>query len=253
MFKNVKHSLLHFLGTEDDPVFRNIFRGSSIVLVARILNAILLLVINFIVARQYKSGMVGLLALISSSLAIASIFSNFGTVNSILRVIPEFIQKTGQSSAGELIKRYTKLVGLASPVVAIILIGAVLGWQVIFPDKPITGTMLILTALFLPFFSLSKLFTEAIRALQRTRLYAFAHLLPALSNLVLLLLLMFVAQDLTDLPLYAYFGSGMLVFFILWVIVNQNAPIMESSEIPAILPSLKRLQPSRFPWVSQLD
>ena len=244
--ERVKQQIQRILRTENDPIFRNVFRGSAVVLAARIGNAILLLGINLIVARLYRSEMVGILALISSILVITSIFSQLGTTQSILRMVPEYTQKGSASVARVVIHKMALLISIISPLISLLLVIGAFGWRYLFPDKPIQVTIFLVTALFLPFFSLSRLYTEALRALNKTRLYALAHLLPSLINLILLVFLILLIKD-PDLPVWAFFGSGMLVFFITWILVKRNEPTNLSAGSHSVTPTIKEITSISIP------
>ena len=196
--------------------------------------------INLIIARLYRSDMVGILALISSILVIASIFSQLGTTHSILRMVPEYTQRGSASAARVVIHKMALLITLISPLISLLLVLGAFGWKYLFPDKPIQVTIFLVTALFLPFFSLSKLYTEALRALKKTRLYALAHLLPSLTNLILLVLLILLIKD-PDLPVWAFFGSGMLVFLITWILVMRYEPVESDQALPVSGPTYREI------------
>jgi len=240
MIAQIKTHLHRFLRTDNDPIFRNIFRGSSIVLVARIVNAILLLFINVIVARLYASEMVGILAIINSTLVIAAVFSQFGTTSSVLRMVPEYSQRSSLASAGLVIRRMALLIAGVSPIVSIVLALGLFAWTNLFPDKPIQIQPLLITALFLPLFSLSRFFTEALRALQKTRIYAIAHVLPSLSNLLMLGVLLWIG-GFSDLPVWAFFISGILVFLITGLLVLKYQPKTNEPENDVERPAYREL------------
>lgn len=229
-----------FFRIENDPIFKNIFRGSFIVLIARVLNAILLLGINLIVARLFTSETVGTLALMNSILTVLSVFSNLGTPNSVLRLVPEYFQKFGNGAVRTVINQTTFMVITVSPIISFVFIVGLFIWKCFYPHTEINTLVLVITSAFLPFFSLSKLFTELIRALQKTRLYAFAHLLPALSNLVILFFIINFRPT-TDAPIIAYFISGILVFIVTFSFVLKNNPAETEINSENNKPSLQEI------------
>ncbi len=246
MIERFKQHIRRILRTENDPIFRSVFRGSTVVLAARIGNAMLLLGINLIIARLYQSEMVGLLALINSILVIASIFSQLGTTSSILKLVPEYTQKDSASAARVVIQKMVLLISVISPVISLVLVIGAFLWKYLFPDNSVQVTIFILTALFLPFFSLTKLYTEALRALQKTRLYAVSHLLPALTNLIILVLFMIFFNS-QDTPLWAFFISGVLVFGITWLLVLRNRPPLLDGELIFPGPPIKEITTISIP------
>jgi O-antigen/teichoic acid export membrane protein len=167
--------------------------------------------------------MVGILAIINSTLVIASVFSLFGTTSSVLRMVPEYSQQYSQASAAIVIRRMAILIAGISPIVSIILASGFFAWIKLFPENSIQIQPLLITALFLPLFSLSKFYTEALRALQKTRIYAIAHILPSLSNLLLLGILLLLG-GFNDLPIWAFFVSAILVFSTTGVLVLKYLP-----------------------------
>jgi O-antigen/teichoic acid export membrane protein len=79
-----------------------------------------------------------------------------------------------------------------------------------------------------------------LRALQKTRIYAFAHILPSLSNLLLLGILLLIG-GFSDLPVWAFFISGILVFIITGLLVVKFQPRAVDPEADIPKPSYREI------------
>jgi O-antigen/teichoic acid export membrane protein len=184
-----------------------------------------LLIVNVIVARYFGSVIVGILAIITSILNIASIFCQLGTATSVLRFIPEYGSKFSSVSARKVWNRILNLVLLATPVVGLIVFIAGYGWIKLSPPKEITLTIIIITTALLPFFSLYKLNIESTRAFFRNGLYAISHTLPALSNLVIQVVFIILLPH-TETAILSFSISTILVFIITFWIIFSILPKM---------------------------
>ncbi len=223
MINSLLKRLKSFLHIDDDPIFLSIVKGGSLTLVARVLNALLLLIINLFVARLYGSSVVGVLAIVNSFLNITFLFNLFGTNTAVLRLVPEYSTKYSLNSGREVWMRIQKLVALFSPLISVVIIGIGLIWTHISPSSEIGLPYFYIAAILTPFFSFIKLNTEALRAFFHTRLYALANILPALANLVLLLVFIFVRRNQAD-PLWAFSGSNILVWMVTSYLVVSILP-----------------------------
>jgi O-antigen/teichoic acid export membrane protein len=211
------------LGLENDDLFKDVFHGSFITLIARLVNAVILLVVNIIVARYFGSVIVGILAIITSILNIASIFSQLGTATSVLRFVPEYATKVSPVSARKVWDRIFNLVLLATPTVALIIFVAGYAWIKLSPPKEITLSTILITTALLPFFTIYKLNIESTRAFFRNGLYAVSHVLPALSNLVIQLIFVLLLPH-TETGILSFSVSTVLVFVITFWIIYSILP-----------------------------
>lgn len=180
------------LRLDGDPLFSEIFRGGLITLLARVGNAIFQLGINLLVARSFGSPVVGLLAMINSIMTIASIFTLFGTNTSVLRLLPEVTETVSVDASREVQRRIHRLVLFISPIVSLITILAAFIWQFTNGSAVNHIEIFLIAAAILPLYSLGRISTETLRAQHHIRLYAIAHILPALSNLLFLILFMLI-------------------------------------------------------------
>lgn len=99
-----------------DKKFSEIFIGSVWALSARVLSAGFGLISSIIVARFYGAEVLGLIAVISSFLTLATTLTVFGTNISILRLIPEHLAKYSPTSAFKVYRKTQCLVIIVSLV-----------------------------------------------------------------------------------------------------------------------------------------
>ncbi len=223
MVNSIISKIKSFLSIDGDPIFLGIVKGGSLTLFARILNAVLLLVINILVARLYGSGVVGILAIINSFLNITFLFNLFGTNTAVLRLVPEYTSRYSESSGREAWMRIQKLVLAFSPIISLLIIVIGLLWDHISPSSKISLPYFYIAAILTPFFSLLKLNTEALRAFLNTQLYALANILPAAANLLILLILITIRKEGAD-PIWAFTGSNVAIWVITTFMVLSVLP-----------------------------
>lgn len=213
MVNTIWQKLHRFLRIDSDPIFKEIFHGSLIILAARVGNAIFQLGINFLVARYFGSPVVGVLAIINSVFTIASIFTLVGTNTAILRLLPEISTKYSAEAAGEVQHHIHRLVLFLSSAISLVTICVIFIWQMIPNSGNERFSIFLIAAAVLPMYSLTRLSTETLRAQQRTVPYAFAHILPSLTNLLFLIPVM-VLYPRPEAPLIALVSSMLLVFLL---------------------------------------
>ncbi|MGZ5471932.1 MAG: lipopolysaccharide biosynthesis protein, partial [Nitrososphaeraceae archaeon] len=116
MFNKLKiklHSLLN------DKKFKEILHGSLYSFFSKIVAALLGIVTSIIGARYYGPEMIGLVAIISSILGVASLFAMSGMGTSMLRYIPEYIGKYSINAGTALYKKFIFLTFVFTSIVAI--------------------------------------------------------------------------------------------------------------------------------------
>lgn len=225
-------NIFHFDG---DPIFKDVFQGSIVTLAARVANALLQLGLNIIIARYFGSTIVGILAMINSIIMIASVFTLFGTTTSILRLFPEISATASPDAADAVQRKVHRMVLFVSPIISILTLGIAFIWQIINPIQGVWIPVFLIAAAILPLHSLARLSTETLRAQQRVRLYAFAHLLPSLTNfLILILLLIFLQRQ--EAPIIALVASTLIVFSLTRYLVYQRSSKSYSSNKQVSIP-----------------
>ena len=157
--------------------------------------------------------MVGLLGLINSTLNILSIFSLIGTNTVVLRLLPEVEAKNSLAASREVQIRIYRIVLFLSPMISIITLGVAYFFETVNPTELSRLPVFFIAAATLPLFSLARLSTETLRAQHHTKLYALAHMLPALTNFGFLIIFMFLFQ-MGQAPVLALISSLLLVFMV---------------------------------------
>ena len=211
--QTIWHKIQRFLHIDSDPLFKEIFHGSLITLVARVGNAVLQLGINYLVARNFGSTVVGMLAIINSIFTIASIFTLCGTNISILRLYPEVMTRNSIPAAREVQRRIHLLVLYLSPIISLVTIGIAFILQANSGNGNSRTMLFLIAAAILPLYSLARISTETLRAQQHIRLYALAHILPSLTNF-LFLILFIVVYPRGEAPIIALVSSVLVVFIL---------------------------------------
>lgn len=208
------------LKISEDIDFKEILKGASFSLVARILAIAIGMIINIIIARYYGADIMGLLAIVNSFLALSLIFSLMGTHVSILRFLPEHIAKYSYSSAQNIYIKMTKIISLSS-IVFFMFIYIFVDYiaEFIF-HKSYLAPLLVLASVFIIVQSLMTLNTRALRALKALEIFALFQLLPSVFNLIILLIMTFVFYHVHN-PIYSQFITYFIIMVLLLYIVNK--------------------------------
>lgn len=203
MFDKVKR---RFKGLDAEDHFAEILAGSFWALGSKASASVLALATGATVARIYGPETLGTLAVISSILTLAAIFTVLGTNTSILRLIPEHLAKYSPTSAFKVYRKTQYFVAATSTVTASLLyFSSDFIAESIF-DKPHLKGYLALAAGFVVFKTLMLLNTNAVRGLRLSQSFAFMQLLPALSNFAFLLLITLFHTKQGN-PIFAMFAS----------------------------------------------
>ena len=214
-----------------DERFSEILIGSVWALSAKILAAGIALISSIVVARVYGAEIMGSLALVNSFVIMTTIFTDLGTKNSILRLIPEHINKYSICSAFRVYRKTLYLVcGVSLFTGSLLFLGADWIANSVF-SKPQLTAFLTLGACFVIVKSVMDLNQSAVRGLGLNRVFAFMQLLPDLSKLIFLLTATYLFFN-KNIPIYSLFASW-LVTALAGIIVMQYA-------------FKKRLDPSRI-------
>lgn len=203
MIKLINKNIRDFIS---DPNFSEVFTGSLWALSTRVIIAGLSLSIYIITARVYGADVLGVVAVLNSFLLLITIFTILGTNTSILRLIPEHFAKYSSASAFA-VYRKTKALVICTSVLAgtIVFFSADYIADSVF-SKPHLEHYFSLAAVFIVFKSLMELNTGAVRGIRLIRTFAFMHLLPYISQFIILVCAtVFLFHD--DNPIYALFAS----------------------------------------------
>ena len=188
---------------------------------ARTLAAVLVLLINILIARVYGAEALGILAIINSFILFAVLFAVLGLDTAILRLIPEHLVKHSTMSAYLVYRKSLSIIVCLSIVAstAVYLCAPVIAGSIF--SKPQMASCFMLVALFLVFRSLMQFNTQAIRGLRLIRMFALMFVMPHLFNLALLLVLSFFIHS-QHVPVYALLGSFALTGIVGWMVMEYR-------------------------------
>lgn len=198
--------------------FKEIVHGAGLTFSAKIFGTLAALGTSLIVARYYGSEMVGVVAIINAVLVVCTVFSLMGTDVAVLRLVPECLQKYTARSVVMLHKKMTTMVIFFSLIISVVLLlSSSIVSQVIFHNDNYEFYIL-LSAFFILIKALSTLNMEAIRGLQKIRIFAFMQAFPNLLNFFLIVTLtLFFYQK--NNPIYALFANLLITSLILFILI----------------------------------
>lgn len=204
-----------------DKHFGEIFSGSIMVFIAKILAAVISLGASVIVAQYYGAEVVGVLALINSFFAVVTVFTLLGTNTSVLRLIPEYTLKYSPGAAFGLFKKMLLLVIISSGILTLVLLfGSEIIAERIFGNPELT-IFFGLASLILVFKTLQKFSLQGLRAVQNIRAFALIQLIGPLVNLLLLVVVTIVFFN-KYTPVYIQLFIVVLMASISLLVVNSN-------------------------------
>jgi O-antigen/teichoic acid export membrane protein len=204
-----------------DKRFNEILTGSVWALASKVLGTALSLAISVIVARVYGAKTTGILAVIQSFLMLATIFTVLGSNTSILRLIPEHMEKFSVTSAFRVYRKTQYLVAGVSVVTsALLFFSSGFIADRIF-SKPHLTYFLSLAAGFVVFKSLMDLNTQAVRGLRLIRIFAFMQILPSTFTLLILVVSTIFSRA-QENPVHAYL-AGFAATAVVGVLVMDKA------------------------------
>lgn len=204
-----------------DKRFSEIITGSLWVLSARFITTGLALFFNVFVARWYGAEIVGVVAVITSFIALAAIFTVLGTDTSILRLIPEHFAKYSAASAFKVYRKTKLLVLSISIITSILFFFGSNAIAVYVFKKPHLAYYFALSSSFLIFQSIMKLNTETLRGMKLIRIFAIMQFLPQLFNIFFLLVGNLLCSK-KDIPVYAVIAGFTLTGIIGWGIIEYS-------------------------------
>jgi O-antigen/teichoic acid export membrane protein len=202
-----------------DKRFSEVLTGSIWSFGAKLISTFFAMTISIVIARIYGSEIIGIVAIVQSLLGLTTIFTVLGTHNAILRLIPEHIIKYSASSAFGVYRKTQHLVIGVS-----LATGGLLFWlsdivaEKVF-SKPQLSFLIALSSIFVVFLSLMTLNTHAVRGLRLIRAFSFLQMLPAVSQLLILIGITLYLFDRYN-PVYALFTSFIVTAAVGALIVN---------------------------------
>ena len=215
---NIKSKILQKLS---DKSFKDLFKNSSIVMIAKILGVILGFITNIIIARYYGAETVGTIALVNSFIAIASLFVLFGTNTAILKLIPQYTIQHSISSAYNLFRKSLFLVMLMG-----IFITGLLYWlspliaETVFKNNELIPYFIVISILIF-FIATNELNLNGLRALHDIKTFAILNILPSVFTLIAILVVTFYFYN-KNSPIYIYIIVPASMFFITLYFINKE-------------------------------
>ena len=199
----------------------DVIAGSVWSLLSRVVATVLGLLGTIFLARVYGAESVGLIAIINSILMMATILCLLGFNTSILRLIPEYKVRYSLVAAFHLYRKIVYLVAVAAIATSLSLyyFSSYIA-ETIFSDIEYEF-YIELVSCFVVFKALSRINTQAIRALDEIRVFAVVQLLPQLVNLILFVSFWYFLQS-YNAPVYALFSSLIITAFVSWLLVNRH-------------------------------
>jgi len=205
----------------DDIKYKEILIGSSWAFSSRVLAVVLGVITNAVIAREYGAGSLGVVALLSSFLALGSIFGVLGTDTSILKLIPEYKASFTKLSAFKMYQKAHKLVIISSLITVLIflMLSDLIALKLF--KQPDLADYLSLASIFILVNSLVVFNSKAIRGLSLNKGFAVIQLLPSAFKLAFLAVMtaLFVVDD---APVYALLFSVAITAVIGILIVNKS-------------------------------
>jgi O-antigen/teichoic acid export membrane protein len=202
-----------------DKGFFEILHGTAWAMVSRVGAMAMSLISSVLITRLYGAESMGILALVTSVLGIATVFTVMGTSTAILRLIPEHLSKYSPASAFCVYRKTQYLVVGVSVIAGLFLyvLSSRIAGSVF--NKPHLSGLISVAAAFIGFKSLMLLNQQAVRGLKLIRIYSFLQLLPSLALLILLLIGLFWKTPNT--PAYAQMLAWALTGIIGVIIMDR--------------------------------
>lgn len=207
----IKHALR-------DGDVREIFHGSVLTLVAKIVAVLLGFLLSIIISRFYGAEAMGVFALMNTFFAIAMVLGLMGMNVSVLRFIPSYTATHSKAAAYTVYKKSALLVMVSSLIVTAgaWAVSGTIAREVL--DKPGMAELFFFGTFFILFKAVTLLNVSVVRALKALRAYNAFQIATPLVSIGILLLLGLAAYDIAN-PVYMLFLSGVIMFAASTVVV----------------------------------
>jgi|SaaInlLV_10m_DNA_2_1039722.scaffolds.fasta_scaffold00838_12 O-antigen/teichoic acid export membrane protein len=220
-----------------DKSFKDLFKSSSIVMIAKVFGVILGFITNIIIARNYGADTVGMVALVNSFITIVSLFVLFGTNTSILKLIPQYQVKYSISSSYYLFKKSLILVfGLGVLISILLWFTSPIIAENIFKNSDLVPYFMA-ASLFIFFISAKEFNLSALRGLHDIKIFSILNLLPSVLTLVAISITTFYFYD-KSTPIYIYILVPASMFFVTLYFVSkkfkEKLPLIKEENINKI-------------------
>jgi O-antigen/teichoic acid export membrane protein len=202
-----------------DKNFKDLFKSSSIVTIAKILGVILGFTTNIIIARYYGADTVGVVALVNSFIAIASLFVLFGTNTSIIKLIPQYQAKYSISSSYYIFKKSLTFIFVVGIFITVLLyfISPTIA-ETIFKNSDLTPYFIV-ASFFIFFISAKELNLGALRGLHDIKIFSILNLLPSAITLLAIIISTFHFYD-KSMPIYIYILVPAFMFIVTYYFIT---------------------------------
>ena len=185
--------------------FHVVLKGAFYNVATNVIGSLLSLVSSLLIAKHFGSSVVGTIAIISSILALAFLFSNFGFTQMIVRLIPEYKNRFGMDGAYSIYRRVLNI-RLFFTTGTMIVYFLSLDWieLLFFENSPypmrsvlqLVGVVVFVGA----FYSFN---LQTLRGLKRLGAYNILEVAPRVFLLLLILLVIMT----TEAPLHAVYAK----------------------------------------------
>jgi O-antigen/teichoic acid export membrane protein len=204
-----------------DRRFSGLFIGTIWVLMGRISATAIGMLNSVIVAKYYGADMLGVMALIQTTLLVTLTISKMGLDTAVLKLIPEHVEKFSINSAKQV---YFRVLFVA--IILSLLTGAILFLLADFLGsgvfgKPYLTKYLTLMAIVVVFGAIYDINMQTVRGFRQVKMFAFMQLLPQ-SILFSLLVTAMMGSNIYDAPVWALllalvFSSVITICMVIWV------------------------------------
>lgn len=197
-----------------DKNFYEVFSGSVITFLTKILAILLGLILSLIISKYYGARELGIYSLIVSFFSITLIISMVGTNTSILRFIPEEVGKHSLQSAYKLFFKVFNIVLVCSFAISGIVFLFANNIAVDIFNKAYLYPIFIISSVFIVFQSLGILSISTIRALKNIKLYSLFQIIqPLIQILTLIIMIVLFSYSEFD-SVYSLMFSYLITFII---------------------------------------
>jgi len=215
-------------GALADKNFGEIFKGSIITFSAKVIAMVLALLVNVIVAKYYGAKTIGVLALVISFFNISGLFVTVGLNTSLLRLVPEQLEKNNLLGARAVFWLSVKIVSIAGFFVSLIAwFNVPLIANRLFKNNELEQWLYV-SVLLIIVVNISTINGTAIRALKKIQLFAALQLFNSLFSVAFLMVTTLWFYNPYN-PFYAYFISlitaGIVSTFIVLYLFSCKASL----------------------------
>ncbi len=181
--------------------FNEVVKGGAKVFIAKGLISLITLLTTIVMARYYGADIIGYVAIIGSTIGILSTLALLGHQTSVLRLIPEFIEKYCYGSTYQLYKKIAFIICVGTLLISLLFLSSLDILLANVFHQPELKIPFFISVIFLIVFVLQSYTLQVIRALKEIHFYIFNMIaLPVLNLLILVFVTIFFYQPFN--PIY---------------------------------------------------